>query len=163
MKNFNETLRQLANVEQDINLQQAQLLVQQSSLDSQREELAKARKERQLALAKLNDDVKARDQKLQAREQDQADLARVLKTIEETLARQAREAEEARQKALCPEEPKKSQREAHRWPATARVNRHVQPPAHWFPAPAQSFGGPFVSGTRQTSMAGRWSIASALW
>lgn len=100
MKNFNETLRQLANVEKDISLQQAQLLVQKSSLDTQREELAKVRKERQLALAKLNDDVKARDQKLQQREQDQADLAKVLKTIEETLARQAREAEEARQRAL---------------------------------------------------------------
>lgn len=49
-------------------------------------------------LAKLNLDVKARDQKLAAREQDQADLSKVLKTIEETLARQAREAEEARQK-----------------------------------------------------------------
>ncbi len=44
--------------------------------------------------------MKARDQKLAAREQDQADLSKVLKTIEETLARQAREAEEARQKAL---------------------------------------------------------------
>ncbi len=74
--------------------------MQKSSLDSQREELEKVRKERQVALAKLNDDVKARDSKLKAREQDQAELAKVLKTIEETLARQAREAEEARQKAL---------------------------------------------------------------
>jgi septal ring factor EnvC (AmiA/AmiB activator) len=41
------------------------LLVQQSSLDAQRDELDKVRKERQQALAKLNDDVKARDQKLQ--------------------------------------------------------------------------------------------------
>src|SRR3546814_4746098 len=75
-------------------------MVQKSSLDTQREELEKVRKERQLALAKLNEDVKARDSKLKAREQDQAQLAKVLKTIEETLARQAREAEEARQKAL---------------------------------------------------------------
>ncbi len=74
--------------------------MQKSSLDTQREELEKVRKERQVALAKLNDDVKARDSKLKAREQDQAELANVLKTIEETLARQAREAEEARQKAL---------------------------------------------------------------
>jgi len=76
LKNFNETLRQLANVEKDIGLQQAQLLVQKSSLDSQRDELDKVRQERQQVLAKLNDDVKARDQKLAAREQDQADLSK---------------------------------------------------------------------------------------
>lgn len=97
---FNETLRQLAGVEKDIDLQQAQLLVQKSTLEEQREELDKVRQERQQVLAKLNNDYKARDQKLQSRQQDQADLAKVLKTIEETLARQAREAEEARQKAL---------------------------------------------------------------
>ncbi|MCF5281869.1 peptidase M23, partial [Pseudomonas syringae] len=114
LRNFNETLRQLANVEKDIDLQQAQLLVQKSNLDSQSEELAKVRQERQQALAKLNQDYKARDQKMQARQQDQADLAKVLKTIEETLARQAREAEEARQKALVAarEAEEKRQREA---------------------------------------------------
>ncbi|MBP5946145.1 MULTISPECIES: murein hydrolase activator EnvC family protein [Pseudomonas] len=114
LKNFNETLRQLANVEKDIGLQQAQLLVQKSDLDTRRDELDKVRKERQQALAKLNDDVKARDQKLAAREQDQADLSKVLKTIEETLARQAREAEEARQKALIAQQEaeKKRLREA---------------------------------------------------
>ena len=114
LKNFNETLRQLANVEQDIAAQQAQLLVQKSDLDTQRDELEKVRKERQQVLAKLNEDVKARDQKLAAREQDQADLSKVLKTIEETLARQAREAEEARKKALIAQQEaeKKRLREA---------------------------------------------------
>ena len=114
LKNFNETLRQLANVEKDIGLQQAQLLVQKSDLDTQRDELETVRKERQQVLAKLNEDVKARDQKLAAREQDQADLSKVLKTIEETLARQAREAEEARKKALIAQQEaeKKRLREA---------------------------------------------------
>lgn len=114
LKNFNETLRQLANVEKDIGLQQAQLLVQKSDLDTQRDELEKVRKERQQVLAKLNEDVKARDQKLAAREQGQADLSKVLKTIEETLARQAREAEEARKKALIAQQEaeKKRLREA---------------------------------------------------
>ena len=114
LKNFNETLRQLANVEKEIGLQQAQLLVQKSDLDTQRDELEKVRKERQQVLAKLNEDVKARDQKLAAREQDQADLSKVLKTIEETLARQAREAEEARKKALIAQQEaeKKRLREA---------------------------------------------------
>ncbi|NWA28770.1 murein hydrolase activator EnvC [Pseudomonas gingeri] len=147
LKNFNETLRQLANVENDINLQQAQLLVQKSSLDSQRDELDKVRKERQANLAKLNDDVKARDQKLASREQDQADLSKVLKTIEETLARQAREAEEARQKALLAQQEaeKKRQREA----AVAsddspRAPRKTTPGA-LVSSSGESFGGPFAS------------------
>jgi septal ring factor EnvC (AmiA/AmiB activator) len=147
LKNFNETLRQLANVEQDIALQQAQLLVHKSSLDSQRDELDKVRKERQLALAKLNDDVKARDQKLQAREQDQADLSKVLKTIEETLARQAREAEEARQKALIAQQEaeKKRLREAE-----AIASESPGKPAKATPGPlvssaGASYGGPFAS------------------
>ncbi|SDG62276.1 Septal ring factor EnvC, activator of murein hydrolases AmiA and AmiB [Pseudomonas benzenivorans] len=97
---FNETLRQLANVERDIANQQAQLLEQKSALDEQRERLAQARKERQLALAKLSQEFSARDRKLKARQQEQAQLAQVLKTIEATLARQAREAEQARQRAL---------------------------------------------------------------
>ena len=97
---FNETLRQLANVEQDIVKQQNQLLEQKSSLDARTERLAEARKERQLALGKLNQEYSARDHKLKARQQEQAQLARVLKTIEATLARQAREAEQARQRAL---------------------------------------------------------------
>lgn len=100
---FNETLRQLANVEMDIANQQNQLLEQKSALDGRREQLASVRKERQLALAKLNKEFSARDQKLKAREQEQANLARVLKTIEETLARQARKAEAARQQALLAE------------------------------------------------------------
>ena len=43
---FNETLRQLANVESDIANQQNQLLAQKSSLDSRRSELAEVRKQR---------------------------------------------------------------------------------------------------------------------
>lgn len=151
LKNFNETLRQLANVEQDIALQQAQLLVQKSSLDSQRDDLDKVRKERQQVLAKLNNDVKARDQTLQAREQDQADLSKVLKTIEETLARQAREAEEARQKALIAQQEaeKKRLREAQ-----AQSNETDAPRKPARPTPGalvssagETFGGAF-SATR---------------
>mgnify|MGYP003503463702 FL=1 len=101
---FNETLRQLANVEQDIANQQNQLNEQKSALDGRREQLAEARKERQLALAKLNKDLSARDQKLKARQQEQAQLGAVLKTIEATLARQAREAAEARKLELAAEQ-----------------------------------------------------------
>jgi len=150
LKGFNGTLRQLANVEQEIADQQSQLLDQKSALDVQRDQLDKVRKERQLALAKLNEDVKARDAKLQAREQDQADLAKVLKTIEETLARQAREAEEARQKALIAQQEaeKKRQREAEL--AATTDAPAPRKPAHAAPGPlvssaGESFGGPFAS------------------
>ncbi|UQY36221.1 murein hydrolase activator EnvC [Pseudomonas fulva] len=98
---FNETLRQLANVEQDISHHQQQLQAQKGELDSRSAQLAEVRKERQQALAKLNKDYAARDQRLKAREQEQAELGRVLKTIEQTLARQAREAEAQRQRELA--------------------------------------------------------------
>ena len=97
---FNETLRQLSNVEEEITAQQDQLQQQKGQLDERHAQLAQVRKERQLALAKLNNEYSARDKKLKARQQDQVQLSRVLKTIEETLARQAREAEQARQRAL---------------------------------------------------------------
>ncbi|WP_367255571.1 murein hydrolase activator EnvC [Pseudomonas sp. stari2] len=153
LKNFNETLRQLANVEKDISAQQAQLLVQKSDLDTQRDALDKVRKERQQVLAKLNDDVKARDQKLAAREQDQADLSKVLKTIEETLARQAREAEEARQKALIAQQEaeKKRLREAQAR-ADADSDTSDAPRKQARPTPGalvsssgETFGGPFAA------------------
>ena len=145
LKGFNETLRQLANVESDINTQQAQLLTQKSSLDSQRAELDKVRTERQQVLAKINTDVKNRDQKLQAREQDQADLAKVLKTIEETLARQAREAEEARQKALIAQQEaeKKRQREAESVATDAPRKVVKSTPGALVSSAGVSYGGPF--------------------
>ncbi|QYX46126.1 murein hydrolase activator EnvC [Pseudomonas tussilaginis] len=139
LRNFNETLRQLANVEQDISLQQAQLLAQQGNLDAQRQELEKVRAERQQVLAKLNSDVKARDQKLQAREQDQADLSKVLKTIEETLARQAREAEAARQKALLAAQEAEKQRQ-----------REALADKDDSPSKAKSIPGPLVSNNGET-------------
>ena len=145
LKGFNETLRQLANVESDINTQQAQLLTQKSSLDSQRAELDKVRTERQQVLAKINTDVKNRDQKLQAREQDQADLAKVLKTIEETLARQAREAEEARQKPLIAQQEaeKKRQREAESVATDAPRKVVKSTPGALVSSAGVSYGGPF--------------------
>ena len=145
LKGFNETLRQLANVEADINQQQAELLAQKSSLDTQRAELDKVRAERQQVLAKLNTDVKNRDQKLQAREQDQADLAKVLKTIEETLARQAREAEQARQKALIAQQEaeKKRQREAESVATDAPRKPIKSTPGALVSSAGVSYGGPF--------------------
>ncbi|WP_416421991.1 murein hydrolase activator EnvC [Pseudomonas sp. App30] len=148
LKQFNETLRQLANVEQDIAGQQAALLAQQSSLDSQRQDLDKVRKERQAALAKLNDSYKQQDQKLSARQQDQEDLAKVLKTIEETLARQAREAEEARQKALlaAQEAEKQRQRENAQAKADDAPKRAKTTPGALVSSGGASYGGPFAAG-----------------
>ncbi|MDD2059959.1 murein hydrolase activator EnvC [Pseudomonas sp. GD03860] len=146
LRNFNETLRQLANVEQDISLQQAQLLAQQGNLDAQRQELEKVRAERQQVLAKLNNDVKARDQKLQAREQDQADLSKVLKTIEETLARQAREAEEARQKALLAAQEAEKQRQREALAANSDAPKKPKPmPGPLVSSSGETFGGAFSS------------------
>ena len=139
LKAFNETLRQLANVEQDISRQQEQLLAQRADLDTRRQALDAERSKRQQVLAKLNSDVKDGDQKLQARQQDQADLAKVLKTIEETLARQAREAEEARKKALLAQQEadKRRQQEA----LAARADREDSEP----PKKARTTLGPLVS------------------
>lgn len=145
LRSFNETLRQLANVEKDIALQQAQLLAQQGTLETQRQDLEKVRAERQQVLAKLNSDVKARDQKLAAREQDQADLAQVLKTIEQTLARQAREAEEARQRALLAAQAAEKQRQrealAANQDATPKKPRTV--PGPLVSSDGATFGGAF--------------------
>ncbi|WP_288440144.1 murein hydrolase activator EnvC [uncultured Pseudomonas sp.] len=139
LKAFNETLRQLANVEQDISRQQEQLLAQRADLDTRRQALDAERSKRQQVLAKLNNDVKSGDQKLQARQQDQADLAKVLKTIEETLARQAREAEQARQKALLAQQEaeKRRQQEA----LAARADKDDAEP----PKKARTTLGPMVS------------------
>ena len=151
LKRFNQTLQKLAGVEKDISLQQAQLLVQQGNLDSQREDLDKVRKERQVALAKLNDQYKQGDQKLQARQQDQEDLAKVLKTIEETLARQAREAEEARQKALLAAQEAEQRRQREAAAAAAREAPTPAPQAPRAPtgpmvsSSGESFGGAFAS------------------
>ncbi len=139
---FNETLRQLANVEKDIASQQAQLLAQSGNLDSRRQELEAERDKRKAVLAKLNSDLKQRDQKLQAREQDQAELGKVLKTIEETLARQAREAEEARQKALIAQREAEQRRQQE---ALAARQAPAEAPAEP-PKKALTTLGPMVSG-----------------
>ncbi|PVZ43090.1 murein hydrolase activator EnvC [Pseudomonas sp. CC120222-01a] len=139
LKAFNETLRQLASVEQNISREQEQLLAQRADLDTRRQALDAERGKRQQVLAKLNSDVKDGDQKLQARQQDQADLAKVLKTIEETLARQAREAEEARKKALLAQQEaeKRRQQEA----LAARADKEDAEP----PKKARTTLGPLVS------------------
>ncbi|WBM32517.1 MULTISPECIES: murein hydrolase activator EnvC family protein [Pseudomonas] len=145
LRTFNETLRQLASVEQQMSAQQQQLLAQRADLDSRRQALESERGKRQQVLAKLNSDMKDRDQKLQARQQDQADLAKVLKTIEETLARQAREAEEARKKALLAQQEAEKRRQQEALAAAARDQaREPEAPAEP-PKKARTTLGPMVS------------------
>ncbi len=136
--NFNETLSQLANVEAGIQAQQATLAEQQDGLKERRAQLAEVRKERQLALAKLDRDHSTRDQKLKARKQEQAQLERVLKTIEETLARQAREAEQARQRALALAREEQSRRQQSGNAAPAASGPTVS-------SAGGNFGGPFAN------------------
>jgi len=135
---FNETLAQLARVEAGIEAQQTTLAEQQDGLQERRAQLADVRKERQLALAKLDRDYSSRDQKLKARRQEQAQLERVLKTIEQTLARQAREAEQARQRAqaLAREEQSRQQRAGSASSAA---------PGPQVSSAGGAFGGPFAS------------------
>ena len=130
---FNETLRQLANIETDITTQQTRLAEQKAALDSQREQLAGVRKQRQLALAKLNKQYNAGDNKLKARQQEQAELTRVLKTIEETLARQAREAAEAQRLALLEQQQARE------------PNSKPLPLGPSVSSSGASYGGPFAS------------------
>ncbi len=95
------------------------------------------RKERQQTLAKLNSDFSSREQKLQARRQEQAQFERVLKTIEETLARQAREAEEARQRALLAERQRQQQQQQ------SQTGASTAPSGPLVSSAGGNFGGPF--------------------
>lgn len=96
---FNETLRQLGNIQAEIDRQQAVLLVRKSDLEQRSAELAEVRKQRRAALAQLERRYGNQNARLQARQQEQEQLDALLKTIEQTLARQAREAEQARREA----------------------------------------------------------------
>src|SRR5690606_35180752 len=62
VERFNETLRQLANVEAGIESQQTILAEKQDGLKQRRAQLAEARKARQLTLAKLDKDLSRRSQ-----------------------------------------------------------------------------------------------------
>lgn len=137
---FNATLNQLAVVEQQLAEQQAQLAAQKSTLDQQRSQLAEVRKERGQALARLNQEYSSSGQKLKAREAEQAELGQVLARIEETLARRAREAEEARQRALAEERRQRELQQQQQRTAVADSRPGSQPVS----SGGTSYGGPFA-------------------
>ena len=138
LDHFNETLLQLATVETGIEQQQASLSEQQSGLKQRQTQLAEARKQRQQTLAKLDKDLSSRDSKLKARQQEQAQFERVLRTIEETLARQAREAEEQRQRALARAREEQLRQQRSGSSAAAPAGPLVS-------SAGESFGGPFAN------------------
>lgn len=93
---YNATLQQLHAVEAELATRHALLSGQQVELQERRAALDKARDEHRSVLARLNGELGEGDRKLKARQQEQARLDELLKTIEATLARQAREAEQRR-------------------------------------------------------------------
>mgnify|MGYP001246837690 CR=1 FL=1 len=131
---FTGTLHELDAVRQQTGQRQQQLQARQKTLENSRQALVRVRQERQQALASLEHSESGQKARLQARQSEQAQLERVLKTIEETLARQAREAEQARQKALAEarrrEQQAREERErlARLEQERARVARASSPP-----------------------------------
>lgn len=93
---YNAILEQLHLIEADLATRHAVLAGQQVELQDRREALDKVRSEHRAVLARLNSELGDGDKRLKARRQEQARLSALLKTIEETLARQAREAEARR-------------------------------------------------------------------
>ena len=159
LASFNRTLARLHGVESELASRHALVAGQQLELQQRREALEKARGERREALAKLDGELGSGDQRLKERQQEQAKLASVLKTIEETLARQAREAEERRraeERRLAEARAKAAAEEQQRKLAAAREERRDSRPKaallHDGPqvsSRSPSFGGPFAQARGQ--------------
>lgn len=96
---YARTREQLSDLERQQNARREALARQQQNLAQRQARLAEVRKERQQVLARLESTRSDRASRLHERQREQAELEQILKTIEETLARQAREAERQRQLA----------------------------------------------------------------
>lgn len=90
---FQETVKQLKDITEEMEHYQQQLNTQNTALQEQRNQLAEVRKKRQAVLASLNKQIKENNDRIVQRERDQIELNKVLRTIDATLARQARERE----------------------------------------------------------------------
>lgn len=135
----NRTLEQLHAVEAELATRHALLAGQQVELQDRREALEKARGEHRAVLARLDDELGDGDRKLKARRQEQERLNAVLKTIEETLARQAREAEERR---LA--EQRAREEAEHRRLAAGSGGKSVPSGGAQVSSNAPAFAGPFA-------------------
>lgn len=142
---YNQTLEQLHGIEAELASRHALLAGQQLELQDRRAALDTLRGEHRQVLARINRELGDGDKQLKARQQEQAELARVLRTIEETLARQTREAE---QKRLA-EQRAREQAEQRRLAAAAEATPGRASPATPASGPqvssqAPAFGGPFA-------------------
>ena len=82
---YRDTLDQLSAVEQDIETTLAQMQDKTRQLEKQRLQLVKARENRTLAVAKLNDSIRDKGQQLERKEQDRRELEQLLSAIEEAV------------------------------------------------------------------------------
>ncbi len=141
---YNQTLEQLHAVEAELASQHALLAGQQVELQDRRAALDKVRGEHREALARLNAELSDGNRKLKAGQEEEAKLAGVLKTIEETLARQAREAEQRR---LAEQ---RAREEAERQRLAAGSERKSAPSGDQLVSGgAPSYGGPFAEARGQ--------------
>ncbi len=127
---FNETLRQLSNVTQQITEQKNKLAEQQNSLLSKQDSLKVLRQQRQEKVATLSQQQRKENQSLKSRQADQAELNKVLTTIEATLARQAqqaREAERQRQQRIAQQQREQAEQLLNDKPAVASGKQPQSP------------------------------------
>lgn len=89
LNEFKETVKQLKDIEVEMEHYQQQLAAQNTALQEQRVELGGVRKQRQQILIALNKQIKDKSDRIAQRERDQIELNKVLRTIDTTLARQA--------------------------------------------------------------------------
>lgn len=86
---FKETVKQLADIEAEMNHYQQQLNDQQQKLQQQAKQLADTRQKRLQVLATINKQIKQKNDQIFEREKDQIALSKVLRTIDATLTQQA--------------------------------------------------------------------------
>lgn len=91
INSLQQNIGQLASLQQQLDDNQQQLAGQKKNLQQQQQQLGQLKQQRQQRIAKISQQQQSSRQRLQRREKDQQQLARLLATIEETLARQAAE------------------------------------------------------------------------
>ncbi|WP_210398240.1 murein hydrolase activator EnvC family protein [Motiliproteus sediminis] len=87
IQQFNATLAELERTEATLKENSAALVDRQQQLEQRERELAGLRRERQQALASLQRDIKGRSEQLARLEQDQQRLQRVLRQLQQALAK----------------------------------------------------------------------------
>lgn len=88
---FQETVKQLKSIEDEMLHYKQQLALQNEELQEQHKQLTVVKRKRQQVLASINQQIKEKNNRLTQREKDQIALNKVLKTIDATLAKQAEE------------------------------------------------------------------------